>query len=37
MADRDGKSALVSQSMFPDAQGIYGRNPGKNIKQSDML
>lgn len=27
MADRDGKSALVAAARFPDAQGIYGRNP----------
>lgn len=36
-ADRDGKTALVSHIMFPDAQTIYGRNPGEKIKHINML
>lgn len=36
-ADRDSKSALMSHTMFPDAQRIYGRNPGEKIKHSDIL
>lgn len=36
-ADRDGKSALLSHIMFPDAERIYGRNPGEKIKHSNIL
>lgn len=36
-ADGDGKSALVSHVMFPDAQRICGRNPGEKIKHSNTL
>lgn len=37
MVDRGSKSAVVSHIMFPDAQRIYGRNPGEKMKDGDML
>lgn len=36
-ADRDGKSALLSHIMFPDAERIFGRNPAEKTKHSDIL
>lgn len=36
-AVRDGKSALLSHILFPDAERIYGGNPGEKIKHSDIL